>query len=114
MRNLWSTISRRIQYPDASGALTNSPDAKHRGDFGLQIALPKVASLPQNPTDEERKIGPFSPGKIDDSVSNAELPGRPTKIGVWIKVSGGTSSISMKVHDPGIDARQQRWPDNVG
>ncbi len=97
-----------IQYPDPNGPLTNTADAMHRGEFGLRITLPKTAAPLQNPTEEEKKIGPLARQSIP---FNAELPGHPTKIGVWIKTAAPVR-VSMKLHDPGIDARQQRWPDN--
>lgn len=94
-----------VKYSIPGGALENSSSAKHSGEMGL-IVRPQ---LPQAP----------SAGQLPIATANipigAALPGRPVKIGMWLK-STQPVQVRMQLRDPGVNhqgaMRYDTW--NVG
>ncbi len=101
-----------VRHPKPGGTFETTTTARKRGDYGLLVRLPPLEKPPTDPN--RRRHWRPKPSTLDVPLYLA-LPGRPVKVGVWLKTNEDLK-LEAKFSDPGFDARQSTHYDtwNVG
>ena len=95
----------RVRYPNPGATIEQSATARHDGGLGV-ILRPRVPKPPRG----------HRPAKDQPPVARLSLPlglsfpGRPLRIGCWIKASAETK-VLLHLRDPGIEFMQGIRPD---
>jgi len=96
------------RYPAPGGAIESTPGARRSGRLGLLVRIRKPADT-KKPPKPKAKPKPV-PLPIQTVPVGLALPGRPAKVGLWVKPTAPVRLTAL-VKDPGVEVRQAKRPD---
>jgi len=98
------------RYPAPGGPLESTAAARHGGRRGLLVRIRKPAETDPPRRRRPRPKAQPAPPPLQSVSLGLRLPGRPVKVGLWVRPSGPVQ-LTAVLRDPGVEVRQTKWPD---
>ncbi len=98
------TVEDFEQVRAVAGVEVNTAAARHGGRMGLSLRPPP----PANPPPPKEGVPP-PPARYSLKLGR-ELPGRPVRLGVWVKTAA-PAALTLRLRDPGVEVSQAVRPD---